>query len=88
MSSVEIQWVDKYIYSLTGLTPTHFCVCSIHGPGFPMPYVMVFFAFFGLRSEVVNCFVDISGIVDHHYLNFFIIDIINKNTTQYQLILN
>jgi len=33
-------------------------------------YVMVFFVFAELRSEVVVCFVDINGIVVNHCLNF------------------
>jgi len=34
---------------------------------FPMPYVLFFFVFNGLRSEaIVYYFVDISGIVNHH----------------------
>ena len=36
------------------------------GPGFQMSFVMVFFVFNELRWEVVACFVDIGGIVDHH----------------------
>jgi hypothetical protein len=49
---------------LTGLTPPHFCVCPIPGPGFPMPYTIVVFIFNGLRCEVVIHFVEIDGIVD------------------------
>ena len=57
----------------TGLTPPHFCVCPKAGTEFSMPYVtnvMVFFAFNCKRREVIVPFVEIGGIVDHHYLNF------------------
>ena len=40
---------------------------------FLSPYVMVCFVFSSQRSEVVTCFVEINGIVDHHYLNFLFI---------------
>jgi len=39
-----------------------------------MSYVMVhFFVFSELRLELIVCFVDIGGIVDHHCLHFLII---------------
>ena len=36
-------------------------------------HISCFFVFSELRSEVIVCFVDIGGIVDHHYLNFLLI---------------
>ena len=36
-------------------------------------YAVVFFMFSVLRSEVIVRFVDIGGIVDHHYLSFLFI---------------
>jgi hypothetical protein len=45
-----------------------FCACPRPGPWFPMPHVMVFLVFNSLMWDVVDCFVDISGIVDHHCL--------------------
>ena len=41
-------------------------------PVFPTHYVM--FMFNGFRWVVVVCFVDISGIVDHHCLNGLLIN--------------
>jgi hypothetical protein len=45
------------------------------GPGFPMLHVIVFYIFSDMKWEVLNVFVDIGGIVDHHdhYLNFLFI---------------
>ena len=43
-----------------------------------MSYVVVFFMFSVLRSEVIIRFVDISGIVDHHCLNFLFIKHLQK----------
>ena len=48
----------------------YYCVCPKPGSAFPTPYVLVFFVFNGLRSEVNARFLDIGGIVDHHCLNF------------------
>jgi hypothetical protein len=47
---------------LTSLSPPHCCVCSKPGPGFPTPYVLVFFVFSGLKWEVIAHFVDVGGI--------------------------
>ena len=58
---------------LTGLTLPHFCACSNPESGFPLSYVTLpFFCvqWVQLRQEVLVCFVDIGGIVDHHCLNF------------------
>jgi hypothetical protein len=41
------------------------------GPGFQMHYVTVFFVFNDWRWEMIICFVDIGGIVDHQCLTFF-----------------
>ena len=40
---------------LTGLTPPHFGVCSKPEPGFPTPYIVVYFVFSELRSEAIVC---------------------------------
>ena len=53
--------------------PPHFCACSKPWPGFPKPYVEVFFVFNGLRLEVVVRFVDIGGIINHSCLIFIFI---------------
>jgi hypothetical protein len=42
-----------------------FFVCHQSGPGFPTPYVVFFYMFNDFMSEVIVCFVDIGGIVDH-----------------------
>jgi hypothetical protein len=55
--------------SITGLTLSHFSACLSPGPEFLASYVVVFFMFNDLRRDVIVCFVDIGGIVDHHYLN-------------------
>ena len=47
---------------LTSLTLQHFCACS-----------GLFFVFDGLSWDVVVCFVNICGIVDHHCFNFLFI---------------
>ena len=68
------------VIPLTSLTPPHFYACSKPGSGFPTSYVMAFFCSNYLRREVIVCFVDIGGIVDHHCLNFlFITKIYNIN---------
>ena len=59
----------------TCLTLPCLCACPKPGPEFPSSYVVVFFKFNELRWEVIVCFVNIGGIVDHHCDNFlFIID--------------
>jgi hypothetical protein len=40
-----------------------------------MTYVVIFLVLNGFRLEIVICFVDIGGIVDHYCLNFLFIDI-------------
>jgi hypothetical protein len=59
---------------LTDLILQHFCACLKPGPGFLMPYIVVFVMFNYLRwdTEIVH-FVDIGGFVDHHCLNFLFI---------------
>ena len=52
-----------------------FYACPKLEPGFPTPYVLVFFVFSGLKWEfvvgiVLVCLCYISGIVNHRYLNF------------------
>ena len=69
----------RYI-PLAGLTLPHACAFPKPGPGFPTSYVVVFFVFIELKWEVVVRFVDIGGIIDHHYLHFlFIIRTQNYN---------
>ena len=52
---------------LAGLTPSHFCSYPKPGPGFPMPYVVVFLCvqLVKMSGEFVR-FADIGGIVYHH----------------------
>jgi hypothetical protein len=59
---------------LTDLILQHFCACLKPGPGFLMPYIVVFVMFNYLRwdTEIVH-FVDIGGFVHHHCLNFLFI---------------
>jgi hypothetical protein len=54
---------------ITDLTLPHIGVCLKSGHGFPLAYVVVFIAFHDLRWEVIVHFVDIDGVVCHHYLN-------------------
>ena len=56
---------------LTGLTLPHICACPKPGHEFPTSYVVDLFMFSDLRCEVAMRFVDIFGIVDHHFFNFF-----------------
>ena len=51
----------------------YFCACPKPGTGVPMSYVMVLFMFNGLRWDVIVCFVNNAGIVDHHRLIFLLI---------------
>jgi hypothetical protein len=48
-------------------------------------YVVVFFVFGDLRWDVIVCFVDIGGIVDHHCLNCLFITNVNNMETDYLL---
>ena len=41
-----------------------------------MPDVLIYFMFSDLRQEVVVCFVDIGWIVDHHYYNYLLIELL------------
>ena len=57
---------------LTGLSLSHFCTRFKPEPGFPLPYVVVFFVFSMICGQIYFVrFVDIGGIVDHHYLSSF-----------------
>jgi len=58
--------------SITGLTPPHFCACSMPGIGFLTSYiyVVVFFVFNSLRWQVDFHFLEIDGIVYLRYLIF------------------
>jgi hypothetical protein len=58
--------------SITGLTLSHFSACLSPGPEFLASYVVVFFMFNDLRRDVIVHFVNIGGIVGHHFLNLFI----------------
>ena len=49
-----------------GLTQLYVGVSTIPRPGFTTLYVVVFFMFTDLRSEVIVYFADIGGMVDHH----------------------
>jgi len=60
---------ERVDIAVTGLTPPHLYACPKSELRIPMPYVVVFFVFIDLRSEVVVRFVDICKIVDHHHLN-------------------
>ena len=61
---ISIYWIYK-IQSDKGQI-----IISLLVPRFPMPYVMIFFVFNKLGEGMVDCFLDISGITDHHCLNF------------------
>ena len=50
-------------------------------PGFPTPYVVVFFVFDYLMWKMIVWFVDIGGIVDYHCLNFLFIIKSELNST-------
>ena len=43
----------RVVIPLASLTLPHFCACPKPDPGFPMPYVMVFFVFSELLWEVL-----------------------------------
>ena len=61
--------VGDPVISLTGLTPPYFCACPMPWIGFLLNVTYRFLFFYvsnELRCEVVVCFVDIGGIVDHH----------------------
>ena len=58
----------------TSLTVSHFCASPKPGPGFPILYVVDFVCVFSeLRREMIVCFVDTGGIVNHHCLNFLLV---------------
>ena len=58
---------------LTILTLPHFCAYPKPLPEFSKPYLVICFVFTSLKWEVVVCFVDFGGIVDHHCVNFLFI---------------
>ena len=58
-------------HQLFGLTPPHLSACPKPKPDFPTLHGVIFFMFSDLRLEVIVCFGDIGGIVDHHCLNLF-----------------
>jgi hypothetical protein len=58
---------------ITSLPPPHSCACPKLGPGFLTLYVMVFLVFNYLRLDVIVCFIDIGGIVDHNCLLNFLL---------------
>ena len=55
------------------VTPPHLCACLKLEPGFLFTYVVGFFVFSNLGSDVVVRFVNIGGLVQNHYLNFLFI---------------
>ena len=65
---------ERVVVSFLVLTPPLFYVCRIPGSGFPAPYVVAL-CLCSMISGVrwVDSFVDISGIVDHHCLNFLLL---------------
>jgi hypothetical protein len=75
----------KVEISFTGLTP-YFCACPKLGPGFPMSYVMVFFAFdeFSWDVGVIVRLVDIGGIDEHHFLFIILFYMYQNDKTVYQ----
>ena len=68
--SLEIQLSEEAVWvSIDRFIPVTFLFPSQPEHGLPSSDV-VLFMFNGLVWEVVVCFVDIDGIVDHHCLNF------------------
>jgi hypothetical protein len=61
---------------LTSLTPPHFSVCLMPGPGFPTSCVVICFRSWlsELRWNMSVRFVDIGGIAYHHCLKFLFIN--------------
>ena len=57
---------------LSSLFQPHFCACSKTGPVFPNAISHCLFMFNEISWEVIVCFVDIGGIVDHHCLYFLL----------------
>jgi len=62
------------VIALKGLIPPHFCARLKPGHRFLMPYGHGLFMLNSLRREIVNHFVDIGRIVEHHCLNFLFIN--------------
>ena len=58
---------------LYGFNPATFVCCTKPGYEFPTSYIVVIFVFSELGTEVIVCFVDIGGIIDHHCLIFLFI---------------
>jgi hypothetical protein len=65
--------------SCHGLTQLYVGVSTMPRPGFPTLYVVVFFMFTDLRSDVIVYFADIGGIVDLHCLRFLFINNVKTN---------
>jgi hypothetical protein len=66
-------WKSNYFevgIPLTDLASPHICTYPNPGRGLPTSYVLVFFMINDLRREVVVCFIDIGGNVNHHCWNF------------------
>jgi len=59
----------------TRLTQPRFCACSNPVSGFSSANSIVCLVFNDLRWVVVVCFGDIVGIVDHHWLKFFLTEV-------------
>jgi hypothetical protein len=55
------------VISFTGLTPPHVCAYPKQGPGFPMPYVVVYFTFNGLRDRLLTLKGLLTIIAKHFY---------------------
>jgi hypothetical protein len=74
---LKIKVYNSDLHPINQLNPATFvCACLTSGPVFPTSYMLwCFFVFSELRWEVIVYFVDIGGIVDHHWLNFLFITI-------------
>ena len=64
---------NNFEISLISLTPPHLCAILEQWHGFPRSYVVAFIILRVLRWEMVVWFVDVGGIVDHHFLIFLFI---------------
>jgi hypothetical protein len=64
---------NNFEISLISLTPPHLCAILEQWHGFLRSYVVAFIILRVLRWEMVVWFVDVCGIVDHHFLIFLFI---------------
>ena len=64
---------ERFEISLISLTPPHLCAILEQWHGFLRSYVVAFIILRVLRWEMVVWFVDVCGIVDHHFLIFLFI---------------